>query len=72
MVSGAAAVAGESEAGDSTAPRAPSCSSRVLTDAVLQVQRDTITSINEVAKELWDIKSVLTDINATLRQLVNK
>ncbi len=63
---------GETEAGDSTAPRAPSRSSHVLTDAVLQVQRDTISSINEVAKELRHIKTVLTEINPTLKQLVNK
>ncbi|CAJ1048201.1 uncharacterized protein LOC125296826, partial [Xyrichtys novacula] len=69
-VGSVAAVAGVSEASDSTAPRVPSCSSRVLADAVLQVQRDTITSINEVAKELQEIKCVLTDIAATLRQQV--
>ena len=42
--------------GVSAAPLASQPSSaRVLTDAVLQTQRDTINAINEVTKELqWD------------------
>ncbi|KAL7382900.1 hypothetical protein ABVT39_001226 [Epinephelus coioides] len=53
-------------------PKSVYVSGRVLTDAVLQVQRDTITAINEVANELRDIKTVLTAVNDTLKQLVNK
>ncbi len=37
-------------------PRAPFPSGRVLTDAVLQKQRDTIDAISEVAKYLKEIK----------------
>ena len=42
----------------SSAPCASQPSSgRVLTDAVLQMQRDTITAINDAAKELREIKN---------------
>lgn len=50
-------------------PPASATSSRSPT---VQIQRDTITSVNEVAKELRDIKKVLTDISDTLKQFVNK
>lgn len=69
----AEAVAGESEAaGDTTEPHAPSRSSRVLTDAVLQVQRDTVSAVDHVATELREIKTILKDISETLKELVNK
>uniref|UniRef100_A0A671X5W7 Uncharacterized protein n=1 Tax=Sparus aurata TaxID=8175 RepID=A0A671X5W7_SPAAU len=52
----------------STAPRPSQPSSgHVLTDAVLQMQRDTITAIKEVAKELREIKNVLTDLNTAMK-----
>ena len=43
------------------APRAGP-SGRVLTEAVLQTQQDTISAIAEVAVELREIKSVLSEI----------
>lgn len=50
-------------------PRVPKTHSggRVLTDAVLQTQRDTITAIREVAKELREIKGVLSEISVSLK-----
>lgn len=50
----------------------PSSSGRVLTDAVLEMQREVINSIREVAKELGEIKTVLTEINCTMREFLNK
>ncbi|XP_010778572.1 uncharacterized protein, partial [Notothenia coriiceps] len=45
--------------GVSTAPPAqPSSSGRVLTDAVLQMQRDTIAAIHKVARELGQLRHV--------------
>ena len=42
-------------------------SSRVLTEAVLHPQKDTISAIAEVAVELRGIKSVLSEICSTLK-----
>ena len=50
----------------------PSSSGRVLTDAVLEMQTEVINSNNEVAKELGEIKTVLTEINCTMREFLNK
>ncbi|XP_059386113.1 nuclear apoptosis-inducing factor 1-like [Carassius carassius] len=50
----------------------PSSSGRVLTDAVLEMQREIISSIREVAKELGEIKTALTEINCTMREFLNK
>ena len=47
-------------------------SGRVLTDAVLQTQRDTITAIHTVSEELKQIRMVLGDISESLKQLVKK
>lgn len=56
----------------SSAPRVPQPSSScILTDAVLQMQRDKIDSINEVAKELKEIKHVLSDISFTLKDMLS-
>ena len=60
------AAVGESEAPQVTARHAPYRSNRVLTDEVLQIQKDTIGAIKEVTKELQDIKTVLSQINDTL------
>ncbi|XP_033973783.1 pEARLI1-like lipid transfer protein 2 [Trematomus bernacchii] len=59
--------------GVSTAPPAqPSSSGRVLTDAVLQMQRDTIAAIHEVARQLGQILHVLAEISTSLKDLANK
>lgn len=50
----------------------PSSSGRVLTDAVLEMQREVINSVREVAKELGEIKTVLNEINCTMREFLNK
>ncbi|XP_026113218.1 nuclear apoptosis-inducing factor 1-like [Carassius auratus] len=50
----------------------PSSSGRVLTDAVLEMQREVISSIREVAKELGEIKTALTEINCTMREFLIK
>ncbi|XDV45646.1 hypothetical protein PO909_013706 [Leuciscus waleckii] len=50
----------------------PSSSGRVLSDAVLEMQREVINSIREVAKQLGEIKTVLTEINYTMREFLNK
>ena len=34
--------------------------------------RDTITAINNVAKELQEIKNVLSELNATMKEFINK
>ena len=47
-------------------------SGRVLTDAVLQTQRDTIDAITVIADELKQIRVVLGDIASTLKDLVKK
>ncbi|KAJ4940786.1 hypothetical protein JOQ06_027078 [Pogonophryne albipinna] len=46
--------------------------SRVLTDAVLQMQRDTIAAIHEVARELGQLRHVLAEISTSLKDLANK
>ncbi len=71
-VGGAAAAVGKSEAPETPAPRAPSRSSRVLTEEVLQLQRDTVGANREVTKELQEIRTVLSQLNDTLLKLVNK
>ena len=47
-------------------------SGRVLTDAVLQMQSDTINAVNEVARELQEIKNVLSNLNTTMKEFINK
>ena len=47
-------------------------SSHVLTDAVLQMQRGTITALNQVARELREVKNVLSKLNATMKEFINK
>ncbi len=70
-VSGAVAAEQLCASSVSNAPRAtqPSSSSHVLRDVVLQMQRHTIDSINEVVKK---IKNVLRNVSATMKQLLNK
>ncbi|XP_056276750.1 GTP-binding protein REM 2 isoform X3 [Pseudoliparis swirei] len=59
--------------GVSTAPPAqPSSSGRVLTDAVLQNQRDTLAAVHEVARELGQIRHVLGEICTCLKDIANK
>lgn len=36
------------------------------------MQREVISSIREVAKELGEIKTALTEINCTMREFLNK
>ena len=69
-VSGAAAKPCATSVSTTTCASQPS--GRVLTDAVLPMQRDTITAINGVTKELWDIKNVLYELNATMKEFINK
>lgn len=47
-------------------------SGRVLTEAVLQTQRDTINAITVIADELKQIRVVLCDIASTLKDQVKK
>lgn len=54
-------------------------SGRVLTDTVLQTQRDTISAINEVRDELQQIRTVMSnmcdvmsDIASSIKDLVKK
>ena len=47
-------------------------SGRVLTDAVLQTQRDTISAINVIADELKGLRVVLCEISTSLKDLVKK
>ncbi|KAA0713068.1 hypothetical protein E1301_Tti008621 [Triplophysa tibetana] len=47
-------------------------SGRMLTEAVLQTQRDTINAITVIADELKQIRVVLGDIASTLKYLVKK
>ncbi len=53
---GGGGAAAEHPCAHGISPRAPFPSGRVLTDAVLQKQRDTIDAISEVAKYLKEIK----------------
>ncbi len=70
---------GPSAAGHPTAPTpsttrqsgAPA-SGRVLTDAVLQLQRETIQAINNLTDEMRRITNVLTEIATTLKEHVQK
>nr|XP_033932438.1 classical arabinogalactan protein 9-like [Pseudochaenichthys georgianus] len=62
-----------SSPGVSTAPPAqPSSSGHVLTEAVLQMQRETISAIHKVARELGQLRNVLADISTSLKELANK
>lgn len=51
-VGGAAAAVVEYETYEATAPRVPSRSRHVLMEEVLQMQRNTIGTVKEVAKEV--------------------
>lgn len=53
-------------------PHGTGGSGRVLTDAVLQTQRDTINAITVIADELQQIRVVLGDTASTLKDLVKK
>ncbi len=53
-------------------PHSTGGSGRVLTEAVLQTQRDTINAITVIADELKQIRVVLCDIASTLKDLVKK
>lgn len=44
----------------------------MLTDALLQTQRDNINAITVIADELQQIRVVLGDIASTLKDLVKK
>ena len=55
-----------------SASRAHGTSGCVLTDAVLQTQRETIAAINCVTDELKQIRMVLCDISLSLKELVKK
>ena len=50
-------------------PLVPS-SGCVLTDAVLQMQRNTITAINDVSRELREIKNVFSELNTTMKEFI--
>ena len=43
---------------------------RVLTDAVLETQREMIQAVNNVCDELKQIKNVMSEINSSLKELV--
>lgn len=47
-------------------------SSRVLTDAVIQLQRDHVEAIREVARELKEIKHELSSLNANIEEYMKK
>ena len=47
-------------------------SGRVLTDAVLHLQQDTIHSFNNVSNELQQIRKVLEQIAELLKNLIAK
>ncbi|XP_037402214.1 myb-related transcription factor, partner of profilin-like [Pygocentrus nattereri] len=73
-VSGApVASSGVSSAPDASsgAPRALS-GGRVLTEAVLQTQINTITAIDNLTNELKEIKGILSEMSSTLKELVKK
>lgn len=53
-------------------PHGTGGSGHVLTEGVLQTQRDTTDAITVIADELKQIKVVLCDIASTLKDLVKK
>ncbi|XP_062386939.1 t-SNARE domain-containing protein 1-like [Sardina pilchardus] len=73
VAAAAAEVPSPSTASDPPAatPR-PATSARVLTDAVLQVQREHVEAIREVARELREIKNELSELNANIKEFVQK
>ena len=66
---------GPSAAGHLAAPT-PSAkrqsAGRVLTDAVLQLQRETIAAVNNLTEEMRQIRNVITEIATTLKYTVEK
>ena len=66
---------GPSAAGHPAAPT-PSTTSqsagRVLTDAVLQLQRETIDAVNNLTEEMRQIQNVITAIATILKDTVKK
>ncbi|CAL8310488.1 unnamed protein product [Boreogadus saida] len=66
---------GPSAAGHPAAPT-PSTkrqsAGRVLTDAVLQLQRETIAAVNNLTEEMRQIRNVITEIATTLKDTVKK
>ncbi|XP_063072725.1 nuclear apoptosis-inducing factor 1-like [Engraulis encrasicolus] len=53
-------------------PSPKPASGRVLTDAVLQVQRDHVEAVREVASELKDIKKELFILNENIKEFMKK
>ena len=45
---------------------------RVLTDAVLQLQRETIAAVNNLTEEMRQIRNVITEIATILKDTVKK
>ncbi|CAL8395509.1 unnamed protein product [Boreogadus saida] len=45
---------------------------RVLTDAVLQLQRETIDGVNNLTEEMRQIRNVITEIATILKDTVKK
>ena len=66
---------GPSAAGHPAAPT-PSTkrqsAGRVLTDAVLQLQRETIDAVNNLTEEMRQIRNVITEIATILKDTVKK
>ncbi|CAL8255567.1 unnamed protein product [Gadus morhua 'NCC'] len=66
---------GPSAAGPPAAPT-PSTkrqsAGRVLTDAVLQLQRETIDAANNLSEEMRQIRNVITEIATILKDTVKK
>ena len=64
---------GPSAAGHPAAPSTTRQSTgRVLTDAVLQLQRETIDAVNNLTEEMRQIRNVITEIATILKDTVKK
>lgn len=71
---------GEQEVGDegpavqsTSAPRTRGASgARVLTDAVLQNQRELINELKEIKQVLMNVCTVMSDMSKTIKELVKK
>lgn len=60
------------EVPSTSAQRPHGTGGRVLTEAVLQTQKDTIDAITIISDELKEIRAVLCDIASTLKDIVKK
>ena len=67
---GAPGVSNTAAPAAASAPRASTGQGHVLTDAVLETQREMIQAANNVCDELKQIKNVMSEINSSLKELV--